>query len=271
MSRIYAAVDGSAAARPVLLAALALGEVLTADVEAAYVGEQGKVAARAVAESLGVPFSVFHGSAIQTMIEQVAHPDVAAVVIGARATAGGRRPLGRTAAHIAAEAHKPVLIVPPQSLCPRHFRRIVVGLDPKHTNTEALDQVLRLLRGTNCALTAIHIHDESTLPLFEDQPYHHREAWLHEFGQRHWSGHDPDLVVEAGVPYEVLLTTATTTSADAILLGWNEELMSDADEQVRMILSRTSIPTLLVPARSTARTETQLSVTTPSATRGSPT
>src|SRR5579871_6069982 len=128
MRTVLAALDASPAARPVLESALGMAELTGATVEAVHVREATLQAPRWLAAREAVDLTVLTGPVEATLLEAVSAPHVIAVVVGARGTPGGRRPVGRTALHILGRASKPVLVVPPEAVgvSPRPFRRLLV-------------------------------------------------------------------------------------------------------------------------------------------------
>jgi len=76
-----------------------------------------------------VPFRVLEGSVKHVLLEALGASDVDVAVVGARATSGGRRPVGRTTAHIIEHLDKPVVLVPPEVEAPISIRRILVPLE----------------------------------------------------------------------------------------------------------------------------------------------
>ena len=131
MRTVLAALDSSAAARPVLETALGVAELTDATVEAVHVHTNSTETPEALAARSGVGLRLLDGPVEQALLHSIRHPDVIAAVIGARGTPGGRRPAGRAALHIVERSAKPVVVVPPEAVgvSPRPFRRLLVPLD----------------------------------------------------------------------------------------------------------------------------------------------
>ena len=71
MTRVLAAVDASAATCPVLQEAQLFGDLIGATSKAIYVGRRGKHASR-LAEHVGVPIRVLHGSPAAVILHEAA-------------------------------------------------------------------------------------------------------------------------------------------------------------------------------------------------------
>jgi hypothetical protein len=129
MTIALAALDSSLAANPVLVTARALSRVLGARVHAINVVIDGDDSARNVAEAAGVPLQIASGAVVECLVEAGQDGDVAALVIGARATPSGPRPLGSTAFAVATSLAKAVVVVPPVGRIAPELRRVLVPLE----------------------------------------------------------------------------------------------------------------------------------------------
>jgi len=101
MMKLITALDNSLAAQPVLTTALALGRLLDAEPELIHVRVDGDRTARSTADVAGLPLRTASGPVLDRLLECGRAEDVVAMVIGARGTPGGRRPLGSTALAVA--------------------------------------------------------------------------------------------------------------------------------------------------------------------------
>ena len=81
-------------------AALSLGELLEAEVEAIHVTTDAGPTVERSAEAAGVP-RVVAGEVVEQLVEAGEADDVAALVVGARGVPTGPRPLGTTARAVA--------------------------------------------------------------------------------------------------------------------------------------------------------------------------
>jgi nucleotide-binding universal stress UspA family protein len=101
MGTILACIDASAAARPVLQTAAALGGTLTLPVVALHVRQDDLQPPRQFADAAGIQLRVATGAPIDTIATALAAEEVALGVLGARGLPGGRRPAGHTALAVA--------------------------------------------------------------------------------------------------------------------------------------------------------------------------
>jgi nucleotide-binding universal stress UspA family protein len=248
MTTVVAAIDNTAAARPVLAAAAAFANLLDAEVEAVHAREDGERMARAAAEAAGVPLRTLPAPVVAALQEEAGTADVAAVVVGARAHRVGRRPAGHVALRLAASLPKPLVVVPPDARIAGAFASILVPLNGTRTTAAALAETLALARQHELDVTVLHVHELASLPLFTDQPQHELRAWAQEFLQRHCTHPEQvRLVTRVGLPGQHLLALADEIESDLIALGWAQDLTEGRAAVVREALERSRVPVLLVP------------------------
>ena len=258
MTRVLAAIDCSAAARPVLSAANAVATLLGADVDALHVRERGWETAQAAADAAGVHLRLLSGRALERIIQEAGRPDVVAVVLGARATPGGARPAGHVATHLATSSRKPIVVVPPECAVPVRLRRILVPLEAVMATASAVDSVIVAAAAGGAEIVVAHVMTEQALPPFTDQPQHEIEAWTDEFRRRYCDHPEVRLEVRIGVPRERILALAEELRADALILAWSQRLAAERAALVRSVLEHSRIPVILVPvARSAKRPRTR--------------
>src|SRR5216117_3502816 len=94
MTKIIAAVDNSATAAPVLATARSLAGLFDAGVEAVHVREDVERMVWAAAVAAEVPLRTVTGRTIDALVDAAAADDVVALVVGARRTPAGARPVG---------------------------------------------------------------------------------------------------------------------------------------------------------------------------------
>lgn len=249
MSRVIAAVDSSAAARPVLDTAAALARLLGAELEALHVREDGDFAPRAQAAAVGVPLRAVRGPTVPSLVEAAKPGDVVAMVLGARGTPVGRRPAGHTALEVAAALPKPLVIVPPSVAHPGRLRRLLVPLDGSAATAAALRGTIEFARGCALEVVVLHVLDEASLPPFEDQPQHEAASWAREFVARHCPCPPEELQLEVrvGSPSDHVLHVAAEADVDLVALGWSQDLSEGRAAVVRETLAKSAVPVLLVP------------------------
>lgn len=248
MSMLIAAIDNSAAARPVLATAAVFTRFLQAELEAVHVHEDGAGTAVAAAAAAGVPLRTLEPPVLESLLAVGREADVQAVVVGARSTPAGRRPAGHLALALIGSSRKPVVVVPPQSQLDHSLERILVPLDASTKTAAALEETIELMHEAAVEVVVLHILQPGSLPLFSDQPQHEAEAWRHEFLARY----SPQLErlrleTRVGVASELVHTVAKEIDADLIALAWSQDLTPGRAAVVRSLLERSDRPVLLLP------------------------
>lgn len=249
MTTVIAAIDNSAAARPVLAAAAHLADLVHAHVEALHVREDGDRTAVAAARQAGVALRELVDPAVETLIDAGRGQDVAALALGARGTLLGRQPAGHVALEIITSVSKPLLVVPPNARVSEAFRRVLVPLDGTRATAEALRETLELATTGRLEVVLLHVHTAESLPLFGDHAQHEADAWRTEFAARHYPGGAPGVSVEVrvGPPAALVLDVAAEAEVDLIALGWRQNLSEGRAAVVREVLAASPVPVLLVP------------------------
>ena len=250
MRKVLAAVDNSAAARPVLAAAKEIARLFDTGLEAVHVREDSKRTAAGVAERAGVTLRELEADDVVDGLLEAGRPRaVAAVVVGARGARTGRRPAGHVALDLIVELRKPVVVVPPSTPTPFALERILVPLDATRETAAALAPTVELACQCGIDVVALHVHDERSLPLFSNHVGHEVEAWSREFLARYCPhAEQARLEVRVGDPGEHLAAVAAEIEASMIALGWAQDLSPGRAEVVREALARSSVPVLLAPA-----------------------
>lgn len=251
MTTVLAALDNSLAGNPVLVTARALARVLGARVGAIHVTTDHDGTARNVAEAAGVPLRIASGPVVDRLIEAAADEDVAVVVIGARATPAGRRPLGSTALAVATSLLKPVVVVPPDARIAPELRRVLVPLEGTTSTSLAPRSIVELAGDARLDVIALHVEEEVEIPSFTDQPQHEENAWEREFMERYcpWGIGTVRLERRIGRRDELVPLVAEEAHCDLIALGWAQELEAGRAPVIRAALERSHVPVMLVPVR----------------------
>jgi nucleotide-binding universal stress UspA family protein len=247
MSTVLAAVDNSAASRPVIGMATVLAPVLGSTVEAVQVTEDDGDTARACAEGVDVPFRTVRGDPLEQLLSLISSDDVVAAVIGARGLPGGRRPPGHLALAVADGTDKPLLLVPPEARAPERLRRVLVAMEGTASRPRRLKRALQLVADAGLELVVVHVDDKDSIPSFSDQIQHETDAYADAFLARYAGGvHPSRLELRIGEPEEEILKTADSIGADIVAIGWPAGAGPDHGLIAREILRRNHIPTLLV-------------------------
>lgn len=249
MSTVLAALDTTAAARPVMETAVEMGRLMGAGVEVLHVREapfEPTETPESLAAAGEIPFRLAEGEVGPALLAAAAEPDVQLVVVGARATPGGRRPLGRTASYILEHAVKPVVVVPPELRPPHEIRHLLVPLEGTDASSRPVLEHLAPLLPPGVEVRVLHGFTDTTLPAMLDRPEYDMDTLGHEFLMRHFpfpaevelrSGTVPGLVIEASREH----------GTDLIVMSWSQDSSPGRAGVVQQVLSSSSVPVLILP------------------------
>ena len=251
MTRVLAAIDCSAAARPVLSAASAVADLLGADVDALHVRERGWATAQAAADAAGVHLRLLSGRALERIIQEAGRPDVVAVVLGARATPGGpgrRATLRHTSpppvANRSSSCH-PIARFPSGSAGSSSLSRPSWRLPRRGFGRRRSSHRRRRDRHRPR-------DDRAGASAFIDQPQHEVEAWTKEFRRRYCDHPAVRLEVRMACPASGSLPSRGDAGR-RVILAWSQRLAAERAALVRSVLEHSRIPVILVPVARTAR------------------
>ncbi len=249
MTRVLAAIDGTAASPGVLRVATEVGRVLGADVDVVYVDDEAE-SKQAELHVLDPNLTLrrLGGPVESAIVTEASAPDVEAVVVGLRGTVGGSRAVGHVALHVIDHADAIVVVVPPTTPATFELRTVLVPIHGRPA--DALEHVVRLGHSVDLALVILHVHNESSIPAFEDQPHYDVEAWADEFLAR-WVPGARDAVVEVrvGAPEEEIIGVARECGAQMIAVGWDRDRSPGRATIVQAVLRRGDVPVALLPIR----------------------
>jgi nucleotide-binding universal stress UspA family protein len=247
MIKVLAALDNSAAARPVLGMAMALGRLLGAEVEAVNVTEDGVGTAEACAQRMGVPFSIISGDPAEQLAALAADDDVVALAVGARSRPIGRRPVGHLALTLADMVDKPLLLVPPDTDPPDRLHRVLIAMEGRPEKARTARRAMQLATAAGLELVVVHVDDETTIPSFSDQVAHETLAYADEFMSRYCSGApEARLELRVGVPANEVIAIIESEQPDMIIIGWRQDSDPNRGLTGREIVNRSPVPVLLV-------------------------
>jgi nucleotide-binding universal stress UspA family protein len=249
MTKVIAAIDETSSAERVLATGKAVARLFGATVEAVHVCEDGSELASRECKTAAVPLQLLRGDVIASLTAIGSLPEVTALVLGTRDLPSRSTPLGSTALEVIAAVEKPVVLVPPRGTAPRRIRQVLLPLEGTRPTSMAPASVLEVARGAAVDLLALHVLDESNLPLFTDQPQHETDAWAKEFVARYCPNglRSVRLALRVGTPDAAILAAAEETGADLVVLGWHQRLVPGRAAVVRALLERGTFPLLLVP------------------------
>jgi hypothetical protein len=248
MTSVLAALDGSPAARPVLETALRIGHLIGADVEAVHVAVRGSPTPEILAQRLAVPIRVLEPPVDAALLEALAEPGVAIGVLGARGTAGGRRPVGRTALRVLERTAKPIVVVPPEmGPATGAMRRLLVPLEGTAAASEPVMTRLCPQLRPDAELVVLHVFTAATAPAILDRPGRDLDVLRDEFLARHCPSAARVEWRTGGVAAAVA-DACQDQQADLVVLSWSQDVGATRAAVVRDVLSRSTVPVLLLPA-----------------------
>lgn len=253
--RILTAVDSGPMRATIMAAGAALAALYDATLEALHVLDQAEAPDWIVTQGT-VPLHLTWGMPGERVSEIGTESDVAAVVMGMRATPWGGRPVGSTARRVLQATDRPVLLVPPQCSAPLSFDRWLIPLEGTQAEFDSLGDLIERAHRQGAAVTALHVQEEPELRSFAGAPPTDVHGWVRQFLAR-FCPH-PSLVtprLRVGRPAERILGVARDVAADVIVVVWNRSLAPGRARVVRTLLEQSQVPVLLLPAASTPAPE----------------
>lgn len=249
VSRVVAAIADDAAAEAVLSTATAVSGIFGGCVEALHVGD-AQVALAMAAEHARVLLRNVAGEALEALAREVAAEDVAALVVGARSSAIGKRPAGSIALRVISLQRCPVVVVAPDAPRPkRGIESVLVALDGTAGSAAAIGEIVGLAERAGLQIVVAHVHTPEALPAFSDHLSHEVRAWREEFIARYCpAATDATLELRVGAPNENVLEILCESHCDLVALAWSQDLTHGHAALVRQMLSQSPVPILLTPA-----------------------
>ena len=128
----------------------------------------------------------------------------------------------------------------------RSLRRVVVPVEGRGEPSPDLRAAVSAFEVSGSAVYAVHIFDRTAVPAFWEG-WQDTELWADEFGRRFAPG-TPDVPMElcTGDIATAVLDMAERHDADLVALEWRRTFDGGHGAVVREVLSRTTIPVLLV-------------------------
>lgn len=246
MTTIIAAIDSSAAAKPVLDTALGLSELLGAEVEGVHAVDGDVAVPELLAERAAVPLRLLPPPADVALVEELRRPEVLLEVLGARSTPGGRRPVGSTASFVLRRAVKPVVTVPPQARIGRPLRRLLLPLEGTEISSMPLVEVLKPMLESDVELNVLHVFTDATLPRMLDRPIYDLELLGREFLAIHCP--TAELIdFRPGPVGPRIVEVCKERDVDLIVLSWSQSSGPGRADVVREVLGASNLPVMLIP------------------------
>jgi len=245
MTRVLAAVDASAATCPVLQEAQLFGDLIGATSKAIYVGRRGKHASR-LAEHVGVPIRVLHGSPAAVILHEAAADDVALAVVGARGLPSGRSPFGHVTRRVLQQLPKGVVVVPPD-FAPIKLAHILVPLDGTYETGLAIARATGLFARGGSDFVVMHTLTPDTMPTMLDHAGA-LDIWAQHFLRRLGPElADARVEVRVGAPGANASEFTRVEPIDLIVLVWRRTFAGQHGQVVKDVLAHSGVPVLLLP------------------------
>jgi len=197
-----------------------------------------------------LPLQTLRGEPGPTLAAAISTSTTLTGVIGARATRGGRQPVGHTAEYVLTHVTRPVVIVPPELNTSLGLERVLVPLEGDPSSSAAVLEHLRGLVGPGPELVVLHVFTDATLPAMVDREYD-LEIMGKEFLARHLP-HASRIVLRPGPTARRIVEVAGAEEADLVVLSWGQEGTGGRAAVVREVLGSCPLPVLLLPVRQPA-------------------
>lgn len=205
-----------------------------------------RTSASALASRLGIEVEVSEiregdrPHRIAAVTDALERPDVAAGALSVDAPDG-------ICWEVLAQVSPPLVVVPRLAgSAPSSLARVLVPLDGREETAECVCGIADQLVAGGVELIAMHVFVADTVPRFWDQAAHAATQWSTEFLRRNLPA-AADLGLRRGDPTEEVLAEASASHADLLLLGWSQDLGAGRARLVREVLTRGTVPVLLVP------------------------
>jgi hypothetical protein len=248
MTTVLAAIDTGPTGPAVLHVAASLAELTGRTVLAVHVREGDTGPAEAAATAAGVPLRVLDGPVEATLLRAVDDPTVELAVFGARALPEGARPVGHVALLALEHAAKAVMIVPPNGAS-TFFEppiRVLVPLEATTESSEAVRSWINDFCGAGAEIVALHVVTPRSAPRMLDHPEWDLPQWSDEFIE-HFCPAADRIDLRTGEAHRRVAEASHDEPVDLVLLSWAQDTSAGHAAVVRAVLSRSTMPVLLVP------------------------
>jgi nucleotide-binding universal stress UspA family protein len=250
MMRILAAVNSSAAARPVLAHAAELARLVGGTVEAVHVGEDDDVPPMLgeLIAGLGLHLRLAHGDVVTELCAAARVAEVGAVVVGSRSLPGGATPVGHVTHAVLENVHKPVVVVPPDAEM-RPLSRVLMPLEGVEEIAPALAELCELLGAADADIVVLHVFEPEGLPPFADHSTYESDAWSEELVARSMPScrAHPHVELRVGDATEVLRVAPRELDIGLVAVSWHRNLSPSRARVVRTLLTSSRTPIALFP------------------------
>jgi len=250
MTILLAALDDSAACRPILEATTWVARLVGAEVVAVHVRENGSgETAREIAGSFDVPIVVRTGDVVAAICDAADDLHAGGIALGTRSTPGGASPAGHIAVAVAEQTTVPVMIVPPERV-DRRVDRILIALEGNGDSEMILALAEQLRPASQPDIVAVHVFKPDALPPFGDDPTFEAEAWTHELLRRasNTVAAKVHLDIRVGDPAVRVSEAVRDLEADLVVLAWHRRFSEGHARIVRSVLESAHVPLILLNA-----------------------
>jgi nucleotide-binding universal stress UspA family protein len=249
---ILAAIDDSAAARPVLDFARRLATLFVTRVESVHVQEDGSGhSAAAIAQAAHIPLHVRQGDIASALRAEIHERGAIALVIGTRSVPAGATPAGHIALNLVQSLDLPVVVVPPHAE-DRPLRRVLVAIEGDG-ESHALRGLFQWLDSQPAPeVIAFHVIEPTELPPFADSPVHEADAFAREFMISASQNVVADtsrvqFEMRTGNPPRALCDAARELDVDLVVMAWHQNLAGGHGRLVHEMLTSAAVPIALLP------------------------
>jgi nucleotide-binding universal stress UspA family protein len=251
MTILLAAIDDSAACRPILQVARWAAKLIHAQLVAVHVQHDGSgETARATAQTLDIPLLVRSGETVAEIGAARQELHAVALAVGARSFPGGAMPAGHVALALAQETTVPMIIVPPDATNHR-VDRILIALGRNGDSEIILALAKQLSPANEPDIVAVHVFRPDALPPFGDDPTFEAEVWAREFLRKATStgAARVHLDLRVGDPAVQVSEAIRDLDADLVVLAWHRDWSDGHARIVRRVLETAHIPLVLLNAQ----------------------
>lgn len=249
---ILAAIDDSAAARPVLDVARRLGALLDEQVEGVHVQEDGSgESAAAIADGARIPLQMRSGAVAGALRSEVRARGASALVVGTRGLPAGASPAGHIALDMVQSVDCTIVVVPPDAT-DRPLRRVLVAVEGDGESHGLRGLFEHLGDRPTPEVIAVHVIEPSALPPFADSPVLEADAFEREFRIRMASSVLDDISrvrfeMRVGDAADALRDATRELDVDLVVLAWHRDLSGEHGRLVRAMLTGATVPVALLP------------------------
>lgn len=248
--KTIAAIDSSRSASEVLATARGLAALLTTEVEAVSVPEDGDRPPSATAAAADVLLRTSLGDPTAGILNALSDDDVVIGVIGTGGEGAGRSNVGHVARGVMTSTSKPIVLVPPDAvgLDSRGPVKVIVPLDGTPETAGGLRAVLDRLAEHHLEIVPMHVFNAANAPQYWDHFYYDFPAWHERFRQDNFGPLSARLEVRRGPVVAEVLRLAEAEGAGLIAVAWSQTLAPGHALVVIELVRSTKVPVLLVPA-----------------------